>query len=107
SPPEIQMEWYEKQVALACKLKKPLFLHEREAHDKFLSIVEKYKNDLPNVVIHCYTGNDEKEVEVYINRGFYIGLTTYICKKTRGEEIRKIIPKIPLDRIMIETDSPW
>ena len=62
------------QIELACDLKKPLFVHERDAHDDLLQILNEYKNDLPPVLIHCFTGTVEQAV-TYLSRGFYIGLT--------------------------------
>lgn len=62
------------QVKLACELNKPLFLHEREAHEDLLSILTKYKNKMPATVVHCFTGTVE-EAKKYLEMGFYIGLT--------------------------------
>lgn len=62
------------QIALACELQKPLFVHERDAYDDLLNILEQYKDRLPPVVIHCFTGTTEHALG-YLERGFYIGLT--------------------------------
>ena len=61
---------------------------------------------LPNIVIHCFTGTLE-EAKAYIERGFYIGFTGTICKKERGAHLRKILPHLPLEKLMVETDAPW
>lgn len=108
SPQDVQELWFEEQLKLAIKLKKPLFLHERDAHESFLKILNKYKGQLPPAVVHCFTGTKE-EVEKYLELGFYIGFTGVICNKKRGKHLRDIISSklIPLSRIMIETDAPF
>ena len=62
------------QVQLACKVQKPLLLHEREAHEAFLKILNKYQADLPAVVCHCFTGRRNEALK-YLSMGFYIGIT--------------------------------
>lgn len=66
------------QIELACKLKKPLFVHERDAHEDLLEILDEYKNDLPPVLVHCFTGTTEHAIN-YLEKGFYIGLTGLEC----------------------------
>lgn len=55
-------------------MQKPLFIHERDAHEPLIEILSKYSKSLPPIVIHCFTGN-KKEAEKYIELGFYIGIT--------------------------------
>jgi len=104
SAPDVQRKWFEEQVKLACELDMPLFCHEREASADFLSILEKHKP--PSVVVHCFTGT-KSELKGYISRGYYIGLTGFICKPQRGKDLRQFANLIPLDRLMVETDSPY
>lgn len=59
---------------MACTLKKPLFIHERDAHKEVLEVLGKYKGRLPPVVIHCFTG-DASQAAAYLKEGCYIGLT--------------------------------
>ncbi|NUM34360.1 MAG: TatD family hydrolase [Candidatus Brocadiae bacterium] len=106
SPPDVQDYWFEAQIELACHLKKPLFLHERDAHNSFLSILKKHREKLPQTVVHCFTGN-EQELKAYISQNFYIGITGWICDERRGVHLRNILKYIPLDRLMIETDAPY
>lgn len=61
---------------------------------------------LPPLVVHCFTGTAAEAAE-YIRRGYYIGFTGTVCKKERGAPLRALLPRIPLDRIMIETDAPY
>jgi len=108
SPPEIQISVFEKQVELACKLGKPLFLHERDAHEDLVKILLKYKHRLPACVIHCFTGTKEQATK-YLQLGCYIGLTGYLWKDKSENGVRKILEEgaIPLDKLLVETDSPF
>jgi len=106
SPRPIQNQWFENQVKLACEIKKPLFLHERDASTKFIEILKHYHEQLPKTVVHCFTGTEE-ELEQYISLGFYIGITGWICDERRGTHLHSMIRKIPLNRLMLETDAPF
>jgi TatD DNase family protein len=106
SPRPIQEKWFEAQIALACELKLPLFLHEREAHKRFVEILSAHKNHLDEVVVHCFTGN-EAELKTYLDLGFCIGITGWICDDRRGLLLRDLVRQIPLDRLMVETDAPF
>jgi len=55
-------------------MKKPLFVHERDASEKMVEILSKYSSQLPPTVIHCFTGTYD-EAKKYIDMGLYIGLT--------------------------------
>lgn len=79
SPRDVQQEVFEKQIQIACEMKangegKALFLHQRDAHEDFVRIMNKYQGRLPNVVVHCFTGTESEALE-YVAMGFYIGLT--------------------------------
>ncbi|XP_021936091.1 uncharacterized protein LOC110837838 [Zootermopsis nevadensis] len=108
SPVDIQKEVFEKQVQLACELGKPLFLHERDAHQDLLDILKIYKDRLPAMVIHCFTGTSE-QAHTYLQMGMYLGMTGYLCKDKSDNGVRKILEDglIPLDRLLVETDSPF
>ncbi|MEP7289332.1 MAG: TatD family hydrolase, partial [Chloroflexota bacterium] len=106
SPRPIQDRWFEAQIQLACELKMPLFLHEREAHQRFIEILSNYSNSLNKVVVHCFTGTAE-ELDKYLSMGFYIGVTGWICDDRRGTHLRGLVQRIPLDRLMLETDAPF
>ena len=64
-------------MQLACSLKKPLFLHERDAHVEMVELLTRYREKLPACVIHCFTGTKEHAL-TYLNLGCYIGLTGII-----------------------------
>lgn len=65
-------------MALACELCKPLFLHERDAHDDLLEILDKFEGRLPAAVVHCFTGTAE-QAQHFLQRGIYLGLTGRIA----------------------------
>ena len=102
---EEQILCFESQLSLANSINKPLFLHQRDAHDEFLSILDNYKFD-QKLIVHCFTGN-LSELEDYLKRDFYIGITGWVCDLKRGLDLRECINHIPQDKLLIETDSPY
>ena len=106
SPREKQRYAFEAQLELAAELALPAFMHEREAHDDFIHILEGYRNDLPAAVIHCFTG-EKSQLESYLALDLYVGITGWICDERRGHHLHEIVQMIPAERIMIETDSPY
>ena len=106
SPRPDQKHWFEEQVKLACELEMPLFVHEREASEELLKILDCHREQLRNVVVHCFTGEAEA-LDAYLARGFYIGITGWICDERRGTHLQELVKKIPRDRLMLETDSPY
>jgi TatD DNase family protein len=106
SPRPVQDRWFEAQVALACELRKPLFLHERDAHERFVQILSEYRDRLPPAVVHCYTGS-AAELQRYLEMGLYIGITGWICDERRGTHLRELVRHIPPERLMLETDAPF
>eukprot|EP00938_MAST-03A_sp_MAST-3A-sp1_P006192 g6192.t1 len=107
---KIQKMWFEPQVKLACDLKLPLFLHERNASKDFLKILDTYKDRLPRVLVHCFTGTKD-ELNEYLSRGFYVSFSGVICKSKRGQDLRNAISETSKKRLcgryMIETDAPY
>ena len=106
STEEQQKKSFEAHIELAIEIQKPLFLHVREAHKTFMEILKPVKDHLPKTVVHCFTGSGE-ELQEYIEMGFYIGITGWICDERRGTHLKGLIDHIPLDKIMIETDAPY
>ncbi|KAG6971477.1 hypothetical protein JG687_00001998 [Phytophthora cactorum] len=108
SPRDVQVTAFRAQVALACELRMPLFVHEREAHGALVEVLQTFveSGTLPPMVVHCFTG-DESEMRKYLDMGFYIGLTGFVCMKPRGLEVKNMVPRIPIDQLMIETDAPY
>ena len=105
SSKEEQILCFESQLSLANSINKPLFLHQRDAHEEFLSILDNYKFN-QKLIVHCFTGN-LSELEDYLKRDFYIGITGWVCDLKRGLDLRECINHIPQDKLLIETDSPY
>lgn len=106
SPRPVQEEWFEAQLALACELKLPVFLHERDAHTRFVEIIRAYRDKLVGGVVHCFTGTFS-ELKTYLELDLHIGITGWICDERRGIHLREVVKHIPLDRLMLETDAPF
>jgi len=97
---------FTEQLALAAELQLPVFLHERDAHDRQVEILDGYLGQLPGAVAHCFTGT-ATELDNYLNLGCYIGLTGWICDERRGLHLRNLVSRIPEDRLLVETDAPF
>ncbi|MCR8921751.1 TatD family hydrolase [Dasania sp. GY-MA-18] len=106
SSPQQQIHAFEQQIALAIELQPPLFLHERDAHEKQLDILKYYRPQLVNAVIHCFTG-DKQQCFNYLDLDLHIGVTGWICDEQRGQALRECVAAIPPHRLMIETDAPY
>ncbi|MCO7224690.1 TatD family hydrolase [Pleionea sp. CnH1-48] len=106
SPADVQLEVFERQIQLAIKYQKPLLLHERSAHDAMLSLLQKYREQLTTLVIHCFTGTRE-QVKRYIELDIYIGVTGWVCDERRNHDLLDALNDIPLNRLMVETDAPY
>ena len=101
---------YRMQLELCLEVKKPLFLHVRDAHADFMEILAEYGfsagKPLPvDGLVHCFTGTNE-ELRQYVALGFYIGLTGSIMNKST-EELRELLELIPRNRLVVETDAPY
>ena len=102
-PRDIQQKAFRMQMALAQELKLPVIVHEREAHEDGMRIVEEF----PGVcgVFHCYSGSLEM-AKWLIKRGWYIGFTGVLTFKNARKAL-EVAENIPLDRIVLETDCPY
>jgi TatD DNase family protein len=105
SPHPDQEKWFAAQVELACEIKKPLFLHSRDAKEKFVEVLKQFK-PLPPAVAHCFTGG-KAELQACLDLGLYIGITGWICDERRGTHLLELVKDIPADRLLLETDSPY
>ena len=106
SPPELQRVAFAGQLELAAEHGKPVFLHQRDAHDDFLAILNDSKVRELRGVAHCFTGGPA-EAESYLELGLYIGITGWVCDERRNHDLLTAIPLLPLDRVLLETDSPY
>ena len=106
SPREAQLAAFRRQLEIAKESGLPVFLHQRDAHDDFVELLEPVMPDLSRAVAHCFTGEGESLRE-YIAMGLYIGITGWICDERRGKHLHDIVSIIPDDKILIETDAPY
>lgn len=106
SPRAAQEEVFRTQLALACQYDYPVFLHQRDAHDRFLPVLRDYLPELPRAVVHCFT-DDGAALDACLDAGLYIGITGWICDDRRGDALYEVVDRIPDDRLMIETDCPY
>lgn len=107
SPRKIQEKWFARQLETAQHINLPVIIHERDSQGRVLEILQAC---LPpaedNGVIHCFSGTQE-QLKAYLDLGLYIGITGVITHQVRGEYLRRLVPFIPADRLLIETDAPW
>ena len=105
TPKDKQIYFFEKQIEIAKELNLPLIVHSREAPRDTEKILEKYAPYPSSGIIHCF-GGDMQMMEKCVNMGFYIsfaGNVTY----PKAENLRQILKEVPLDRLLLETDSPF
>lgn len=100
---ERQLAAFEQMLDLALELKLPVIIHSREAETDLLAILKTYKGMLRGVV-HCFSGDYETAEEI-IDLGLLISITGNITYKN-NETLHLAVKKIPLDKIMLETDCP-
>ncbi|MCB9523228.1 MAG: TatD family hydrolase [Myxococcales bacterium] len=105
SPRPVQRAVFADQLALARDVGKPLFLHCRAAFADFEQLFHAHAPGHPGV-LHCFTGNGD-ELDRALALGLHIGITGWICDERRGLELKALAPRIPLDRLLVETDAPY
>jgi TatD DNase family protein len=106
SPRPMQRRAFELQLQIAVDTQKPLFLHQRDAHSDFMALMKNFDGRIGPAVVHCFTGTDA-ELDDYLAAGWHIGITGWLCDERRGLHLRELVKRIPADRLMIETDSPY
>jgi len=106
SPRKDQETWFVQQIQAADSLDLPMIFHERDSEGRFLEILKSHFNPQRKGVVHCFSGNGA-DLASYLDLGLYIGVTGIVTIKSRGAELRKLVPDIPLDRLLIETDAPY
>lgn len=106
SPRPAQEAAFEAQLALAADVGLPVFLHQRDAHERFVALLTPWRTKLAGGVAHCFTGGME-ELSVYLDLDLYIGVTGWLCDERRGQALREAVCAVPLERLLIETDAPY
>lgn len=106
APRPAQRRAFERQLQLGAEAAKPLFLHQRDAHDDFMAMMANFDGRLGSAVVHCFTGS-RKELFDYLDRDWSIGITGWLCDERRGQHLRELVKLIPADKLLIETDAPY
>ncbi len=106
SPRDTQIEVFHHQLILARLIQKPVFTHQRDAHDTFVDIIRQYRQNLKQIVVHCFTDNKAALYD-YLDLDCHIGVTGWICDERRGTELQQLVKYIPANRLMVETDAPY
>ncbi len=102
-PRDVQKIWFRRQLELASELKMPVVIHDRDAHGDVMDILREY----PDVTgeFHSFSASAEIARQL-VNRGWYISFSGVITFKNAAR-LAEIVPTVPLDRVMIETDAPY
>lgn len=105
SPRDAQRQAFHRQLELAARLGKPVFLHQRDAHADFIAILREHGARHAGVA-HCFTGG-ATELEAYLELGLAIGITGWISDERRGTHLAPLMRGIPAGRLLLETDGPY
>jgi TatD DNase family protein len=106
SPRDLQEKAFAEQLQLGVVTGLPMFLHQRDAHQRFLPLLKEQRDELSRVVVHCFTGTRE-ELFDYLDLDLYIGITGWVCDERRGQHVQELLHDIPANRLLLETDSPY
>lgn len=104
SPRPVQQQVFAEQLQLAKHSGKPVYLHQRDAFDCQLAILQE--QHISHGVAHCFTG-DTAQLRAWLDLGLYIGITGWVCDERRGQDLQQAVAYIPSDRILLETDAPY
>ena len=102
APREVQREWFRRQLALAQERDLPVVIHDRDAHEDTLRILEEYK---PRGVVHCFSGSVEMMRQL-TGWGLYIGMGGVVTFKNARRAV-EVAAAVPDDRLLLETDAPY
>jgi len=100
-----QLEAFERQVQWSCRTKLPLVIHSRKAQNELVKILQRYKNDLPGGVFHCFTGNLIEARQLLEFDNFFLGIGGVLTFKK--SHLPEVLPDIPIQRVLLETDAPY
>ena len=103
---EAQLQTFEEQVRWSVEMQLPLMIHCRKAQNEMVTILKRYKDDLPGGVFHCFTGNAIEAQELLQFERFVLGIGGVLTfKKSKLPVTLKEV--VPLERIVLETDAPY
>ncbi|AHG78809.1 Deoxyribonuclease [Mannheimia varigena USDA-ARS-USMARC-1388] len=101
----LQQSLFVQQIEIANKLNKPLIIHSRSARQDTMDMLEQNNAEKCGGVLHCFT-EDWAMAKRALDIGFYISISGIITFRN-AEELRDVVRKVPLDRLLVETDSPY
>jgi len=102
SPREVQRDCFARQLELARELDMPVIIHDREAHEDTLKLLQEYR---PRGVVHCFSGGREFAREI-LALGLYIGLGGAVTFRNAKKPV-EVAAYVPLDCLLLETDAPY
>lgn len=102
---EIQKKWFVRQLNLARELKLPVVIHSRDAAKDTVDIMKEQHAEELGGIIHCFAYTKET-AEIFLDMGFYFGIGGVVTFKN-AKKLKEAVEFIPLDRIVVETDSPY
>lgn|SRR5574344_315742 len=100
-----QLAAFEAQVEWSVSTQLPLMIHCRKGQQEMVRILRRYESYLPGGVFHCFTGNEKEAAELLQFSKFVLGIGGVLTFKK--SHLPEVLPQIPLDRIVLETDSPY
>lgn len=101
-----QLACFERQVEWSVATQLPLMIHCRKAQNEMVKLLRRYEKDLPGGVFHCFTGNEHEALELLEFERFVLGIGGILTFKKSN--LPQTLPSVvPLDRIVLETDSPY
>ncbi|MBM4274035.1 MAG: TatD family deoxyribonuclease [Deltaproteobacteria bacterium] len=105
SPEEVQRQWFRRQLEWASGLGQPVVIHTRNATAATLEILRDHKRRLHGGVMHCFGGSYE-EARAFLDLGLHLSFSGTLTYPAAGP-LREVAKKIPLDRVLVETDAPY
>ncbi len=105
SPKATQIAVFREQIRLARRLELPIVVHDREAHEETLAILKEEKAEEVGGIVHCFSG-DVRMAWACIAMGFFISISGTVTFRN-ARRIQEVVREIPLEYLLIETDSPF
>ena len=104
STPQQQRDSFLRHLEIAAELNLPVIIHSREAFDETFKILESSKG-VKKVVFHCFSGSVD-QAKIVLDKGWFVSLTGVVTFKNASKP-REVAKFVPIERLMIETDSPY
>jgi TatD DNase family protein len=101
----VQLTSFVDHIKVANETNKPLIIHTRDAREDTINLLREHKAPHTKGVLHCFTESLEM-AQAAMELGFYISISGIVTFNS-ADELRDVVKAIPLDRLLIETDSPW